>query len=106
LFRNHDILPFDCLIKFNSLKLIHSIIYDYCHPPLKSFISLNESRDTGYDLRNNEQLLVPYPKTDMFKKFPLYNYPKLWNEAGDIIFHSNPITFSIALKMELFDKLT
>jgi hypothetical protein len=105
LFRKHEILPIESLIKFNSLKLIHSIMYKYSHPPLQAFLRRNETRDTGYELRNNELLLVPYPKTDIFKKFPLYNFPTLWNEAGDIIFHSNPITFTIALKMELLQKL-
>jgi hypothetical protein len=80
-------------------------MYKYSHPPLQAFLRRNETRDTGYELRNNELLLVPYPKTDIFKKFPLYNFPTLWNEAGDIIFHSNPITFTIALKMELLQKL-
>jgi hypothetical protein len=105
LFRKHDILPIESLIIFSNLKLAHSIMYKYSHPPLQTMMRRNETRDTGYELRNNEHLLVPHPKTDFFKRFPLYKFPTVWNEAGDVIYHSNPITFSIALKMELLEKL-
>ena len=41
---------------------------------------------------------VPNVRIEMLKKFLLYSFPYKWNQAGDISFQTNKITFQIALK--------
>jgi hypothetical protein len=47
--------------------------------------------------------MLPKPRIEFFKKIPLYSLPSAWNDAGDIRFLQNRLTFKIALKEKLLD---
>jgi hypothetical protein len=44
-------------------------------------------------------------RIEFFKKIPLYALPSAWNDAGDIRFQHNRITFKIALKDKLLEDI-
>ena len=49
---------------------------------------------------------IPPVRIESFKRFPLYTFPKLWNELGDhLSYQKNKITFQIALKSELLQQI-
>jgi hypothetical protein len=84
---------------------MHSIVYKYSPKSLHNMIQTNVTRELAYELRNNNLIYVPNARIDLFKRFPLYSLPTLWNSFGDGIYYSNPVTFSIATKMQLFSEL-
>jgi hypothetical protein len=47
--------------------------------------------------------MLPNPRIEFFKKIPLYSLPSACNDAGDIRFQQNRLTFKIALKKKLLD---
>jgi hypothetical protein len=106
LFKNCNILPLEEQIRYKNLTFMHSLYYNYAPRSFNNCIRRNETNENGYNLRNQSIVTVPRARTDQFKRLPIYNLPNLWNSAGDIIFHSNPITFSIALKQQLLENLS
>jgi hypothetical protein len=105
LFIKNNVLPLDEQIKFQNLKLMHSIVYDYGPKSFRNTVKNNENRDVGYNLRSGNLMFVPAARIELFKRIPLYYLPLCWNMAGDVIHYSNPCTFQIALKSELFESL-
>jgi hypothetical protein len=91
--------------KFQNLKLMHSIVYEYGPRSFKNTIKSNDEREVGYSLRSGNMIFVPSARLELFKRIPLYYLPMCWNNAGDVIYHTNPCTFQIALKSELFESL-
>jgi hypothetical protein len=105
LFIQNHILPLEEQIKLQNLKLMHSIVYGYGPKSFKNTIKNNDNRDTGYNLRTGNLMYVPFARIEMFKRLPIYYLPSIWNQAGDVVYYSNPCTFQIALKSELFESL-
>jgi len=101
LFSKVKILPFEKLILQAKLNFMHSIYYEYSPISFKNVFLKNNNRDVNYVLRNRDDYTVPYARTETFKKFPLYTFPSAWNNAGDVVFHRNKVTFQIALKDQL-----
>jgi hypothetical protein len=65
------------------------------------------SPDTNYELRNANNFIVPFARTESFKKIPLFALPKIWNEEiGYLRLQHNKITFQIALKDHLLESLS
>jgi hypothetical protein len=85
---------------------MHSLYYNYAPRAFRNTTRRNDEQDQAYNLRNNNTMIVPRFRIDFFKRFPLYYLPNKWNLAGDIIYHNNPVTFAIALKKDLFDKVS
>ncbi len=59
----------------------------------------------GQVLRNDNDYMLPHPRLEAFKKIPLYSLPLAWNNAGDIRFKNNRMTFKIALKDKLLNEI-
>jgi hypothetical protein len=84
LFKQLGILPFDELIKYSQLKFMH----DFHHGKLPlsfadTWIS-NRNRNPEIELRNADNLYVPAHHYATTKRFPLFTFPRIWNEAtGD-----------------------
>jgi hypothetical protein len=104
LFLNTSILPFTLLIKYQNLKLMHSLVYEYGPKSLQSTIKKNE-RNLQFELRSHDLYYVPLARIELIKKCPLYYLPSIWNNSGDIIYHYNSFTFATALRDELFNTL-
>jgi hypothetical protein len=110
LFKKLKILSLNELITF--FKLV--FMFDFAHGNLP--LSFKNMWRTNFDLRNSENPMalrndhdyyIPFIRLDSFVKFPLSEYPRLWNE-----FESNEIKsidsrnlFKKLLKEHFFDKL-
>ena len=95
LFKKHGILPFEDLVKYSILKFMHN----FSHGKLpfsynETWIS-NRMRNLNIQLRNADNLFIPAHHLATVKRFPLFNFPKIWNEAPDI--KNNP-SISVFLK--------
>ena len=46
----------------------------------------NRTRNPNLELRNADDLYVPGHNYATTKRFPIYNFPKIWNEAENVKF--------------------
>jgi len=105
LFVDHNILNFEKIIKQGVLNFMHAVYYNYAPKSFENVWTLNNERNMNLTLRNNDDYRLPIPRTEFFKKMPIYALPSAWNSAGNITFHENKTTFKIALKNQLFEEL-
>jgi hypothetical protein len=80
---------------------MHSIIYNYSPKSFKGIWTTNREQTQIYELRNNDQLTLPYPRIELFNRLPLYTLPLLWNQLDAIKLQHNRTTFKIALREKL-----
>ena len=106
LFYKEKILPLDLLSTQCKLHFMHAIHYNYAPGSFANVFTKNANRDIDYILRNVSSYTIPPVRIESFKRFPLYTFPKLWNELGDhLSYQKNKITFQIALKSELLQQI-
>jgi hypothetical protein len=101
IFTELKILPLPNLITYSQLKLMHSIVYNYCPTSLSQIFQRNDQREISQNLRNENEFTIPYPRIEMFKKSLLYRLPTEWNALADLKFQHNRVTFEIGLKEHL-----
>jgi len=104
LFFSLNILPFLDLIKYEKLKLMHSIEYTYAPASFSNEFNKNNV-NSDYLLRNNDDYLIPRIHTDFLRRFPLVSFPLAWNtldpELKTIISKN---VFKFLVKKYLIDK--
>jgi len=108
LFHSLNILPFDKLITLQNMTFMHSIHYEYAHTSFSNIWLKNNSIERAYSLRNDDLYTLPAPNFETFKLFPLYTYPKIWNEMSQsytFCMQRNATTFKIALRDTLLMQL-
>ena len=106
LFLKLNILPFDKMLTLNRSVFIHSIYHKNHHISFLNTWILNQQRETEHTLRNQNLFQLPFPRTEQFKKSPLYFLPKSWNDLpNELKCQENPFTFKIALKNHLYRQL-
>lgn len=105
LFRSSLILPFEQLLLYCKLSFMHSIYYSYAPQTFSGYFVTRADRNINYNLRDTDCYVLPTVRIELFRRFPLYNFPLIWNSAGDITFQPNRFTFQTALKEQLFDSL-
>jgi hypothetical protein len=103
IFRSLKILTYQQLSVYSKLNFMHSVIYNYCPPSFIDIWKPNNERNEIPNLRNADQLAIPHPRIELFKKSPLYSLPKLWNSLDDTKFQNNKTTFRISIKDKLFE---
>jgi Reverse transcriptase (RNA-dependent DNA polymerase) len=87
LFKSCEILPLKYLVKFFKILFM----YDYTNNLLPiSFentwnSNANRRNETVRTLRDDDQLYVPLIRLEHFTKFPLAEFPKIWNEYSTIV---------------------
>jgi Reverse transcriptase (RNA-dependent DNA polymerase) len=101
LFTELGILPYTKLITQSQLHFMHSYHYKYSPPTFTGTWTLNSERVRDMSLRNADDYSIPRPHSSSFTRFPLYSFPKAWNEAGPSKFHPNRALFRNQLKAEL-----
>ncbi len=89
LFASLNILPLEKLILQRKSILMHSFYYNYGPSSFNLVWSSQATRNPDLNLRNANNIILPYPRIDLFKKMPLYSLPKTWNELNDIKFQHN-----------------
>ena len=105
LFTSLNILPLDKLIFQRKNLLMHSFIHKYGPNSFHTTWASHSTINPELNLRNSNDIILPQPRTDLFKKLPSYSLPKTWNELNDLKFQHNPTTFRISLNDFLFSSL-
>ena len=98
LFNELKIMPLKHLITFTQSLLVHSIYHKYSPPSLHNTWILNSMRNDTRELRNADDLYIPYARTEHVKKMSYFTLPRIWNELTEQKFTPNPTTFKIAIK--------
>ena len=105
LFAKLKILPYDLLVQQSKLSFMHSIKFNYAPESFADVWLLNANREHEYQLRNNNDFIIPAPRIEFFRKQPIYTLPFEWNKLEDSRFQTNRITFQIELKNNLLEQL-
>ncbi len=82
-----------------------SVEYRYNIDSFNDIWRKNTARNLSQELRNTDMYILPNVRIEQIRKFPLYSFPKTWNELGNTRFQCNRTTFKIALTSELFDSI-
>jgi len=103
LFKNSKILPLDKLIIQGKLHFMHSVEYNYCPNSFINIWQKNSFQNPNLNLRNGNNFFLTAPRTESFKRIPLYSLPLEWNNLNEIKYQFNRTTFRIALKGYLLE---
>jgi hypothetical protein len=71
---------------------MHSIEYDYAPPSFRGIWN-NYLNQGDRPLRNADNYTLPNPRTELFKKSPLYALPLEWNNLDENRYIRNQTTF-------------
>jgi hypothetical protein len=104
-FKDLNTLPFDKLLFFQRAVFMHSIRYNYAPLSFAETWPLNDLRNLNYNLRNVSEFIVPPPRFEGFRRFPIYSFPNTWNSLDNVKLQRNKITFCIELKRVLFEEI-
>ncbi len=105
LFKKLGILPLDELIQYSQLKFMH----DFHHGKLPQ--SFNETwipnriRNPELVLRNADNLNVPAHHYATTKRFPLFTFPRSWNEAVAIKLNPSQRVFLKNVKSAMLNSI-
>jgi hypothetical protein len=84
---------------------MHSIEYNYAPSSFTGIWNKNIVIIGDIPLRNANNYTLPNPRTELFKKSPLYALPLQWNILDENRYIRNKITFKTALKYLLLNSL-
>ena len=101
LFNNLKILPFNKILIERKGIFMHSVFYNYAPTSLLS--TWNSNADRNLNLRNNNDLSIPFARTENLRRHPFFSLPYSWNSLKDLRFQHNPTTFRIALNDQLIN---
>jgi hypothetical protein len=105
LFKKHQILPYDLIIKQSQLTFMHTVAHNLAPSSFANTWITNADRDPELNLRNANDFYLPQPRTETFKKSTYYALPATWNSLTPYIkLQPNKITFKWALKAHLLDE--
>jgi hypothetical protein len=105
LFKQLKILPLNELIKFSVLKFMHSFSYNYLPVSFNQMWILNRVRYPERELRNADHLYVPAHNYATLKRLPRFNFPTIWNSAGNEKFNPIQHQFLKAVKSSLLQNI-
>jgi len=105
LFAQLQILPYELIIKQAKLLFMHSIEYSYAPASFLGIWTKNLVIQGDRPLRNADNYTLPNPRTELFKKSPLYTIPLEWNNLDDNRYIRNRTTFKTALKYMLLNSV-
>jgi hypothetical protein len=72
---------------------------------MQQLFEKNNMENRYYEFRNIPDFNVPFARIELVKRLPVYSMTSLWNRSGVVTYHSNHVTFQIALKDEIFNSL-
>lgn len=105
LFKQLQILPLDDLIKYTSLKFMHNFMNQKLPFSFNEIWILNRQRNIERNLRNADDLFVPAHHFATVKRFPLYNFPRVWNNEPDRKLIPSLSIYLKAVKKSLLDSI-
>ena len=101
LFKILNILPLDELMKFAALKFMPSFANGKLPMIFNDIWVKNAVVNPDRVLRNANDLKIPPHHFATVKRFPLFTYPKLWNEELERKNNPNVTVYLRALKASL-----
>jgi len=93
LFKRLGILPLDELIMYSQLKFMHAFFHNKLPISFNEMWVSNRNRNPDLDLRNADNLYVPAHHFATTKRFPLFAFPKSWNEASALKYNPSQRAF-------------
>jgi hypothetical protein len=105
LFKQKCILPLDDLIKLSILKFMHKFKHGKLPFSFNETWVSNRVRNPNLDLRNAENLYVPAHHLASVKRFPLFAFPKIWNEAAEVKNNPSIFVFQKCVKSAMLNML-
>ena len=105
LFKRLGILPFDDLITYSQLKFMHGFSHGKLPISFNETWVLNRVRNPDLALRNAENLYVPAHHFATTKRFPLFTYPRVWNEANVIKYNPSQRVFLKYIKSAMLNSI-
>lgn len=94
--------PVHSIISKSITQFMHPIFHKYSDQSFTNHWTRFDERLTGYNLREGEDFVLPFARTEALKKLPFYNFAKVWNNASANKYIRNRLTFQIAIHSELF----
>jgi len=85
---------------------MHSIEYDCAPISFQGIWTKNSINQGEKPLCNANNYSLSNPRTELFKKSPLYSLPLEWKNFDDNRYIRNRTTFKTALKYSLLNSLT
>jgi hypothetical protein len=82
LFKQIGILPLDDLIKYSNLKFMHNYFHGKLPFSFNETWTTNRMRNPNLELRNADNLYIPPHNFATTKRFPLFSFPRIWNEES------------------------
>jgi hypothetical protein len=108
-FSKCEVLPLPELIRFFQLQFMHAYRHDLLPQAFERIWTSNAERredDEARNLRNNQELAIPFARTNFSQNMPLTLFPKIWNDFENVIkFDPNKNVFSHKLKECMFLQL-
>ncbi len=103
LFKQSGILPLENLVKYSNLKFMHK----YTHNKLPFSFSetwiTNRARNPNLELRNVDDLYIPPHHFSTTKRFPLFSFPRIWNEEPVTKFNPSLRVYLKSVKSAMFN---
>jgi hypothetical protein len=98
LFAQLQLLPYEHIVKQAKLLFMHSVENHYAPLSFHNTWTKNALNQGERPLRNADDYKLPIPRTELFKKSPLYTLPLEWNSMDDNKYIRNRTTFKTAVK--------
>jgi hypothetical protein len=101
LFKSLKILPLDEMIKYANLKFMHSFVHKTLPLSFHDMWIFNRDRNMNRVLRNANNLFVPAHNFATLTRFPLFSFPRLWNDEEERKFTQSRNLYCKMLKSAL-----
>jgi hypothetical protein len=105
LFKKLGILPLNEFIKYSALKFMHKFKHRRLPFTFNDTWLTNRARNPELILRNADNLYVPAHNLASIKRFPLFTFPKIWNEDVNNKLHPSPYIYLKSVKNALLNSL-
>ena len=111
LFKKLGILPFEKLAIFFKIQFMQHFTQKFLPISLRDMWITNIIRrqdQAHVELRNDDQLHIPFSRTNLTAKLPVANFPSIWTDfpSEEIKFIRNKIEFNYKLKFFLLNQLS
>ena len=80
-------------------------MYNYAPSSFSNLWTKNAVNQGERPLRNADDLMLPYPRTELFRKSPQYTLPLEWNQMDDNKYNQTRATFKTAVKFKLLNEI-
>jgi len=103
IFKSLRILPLPLLCDFFKLQFMQRFLQGFLPQSFNNTWTTNRIRHDNQpeiELRNDDDIFIPYARTNLISNQPLVSFPRLWETfpAGEIKFLRNKLEFNEKLK--------